>query len=432
MKKLFVFISYLICVFSAASLNAAEILNLKQVVQLNLQNSKEIDQYKKDLEIAQREEKNAYYKFFPSLKFSTSVGWQDSDPQVYQSPWASRIGLNLSENLYDNGVSFNNYQVAQNQLKIAELNLKNKKNELTESIAENFFDYIYKLKKKTALEEQNQIIKKQFLRAEKDYQQGYKSEKDYLRFKTDLSRSAVELNQINGQVKSSKMQLISSLFLPLESIDNYEFSFQESNLFPVDFNAIKISIEEIDFFRIQTYKQKIYDLKKQLSSRDNWPKINFNIDANYYSHDFIKTGESIADNKSMQWQALFTLEYSLWDWGSSSRNAEINQIEIEKGRNDLAIQKILFLKKIEDLYIDIDQNKETYKLSKELYQLEEKNTKNLENGYRSGSVSYLEFNNGLQNLIEARINLINVEFYLQKNQLLLWSYQGNLYEKIQY
>lgn len=416
--------------FSMAALAAPQNLNLSQALKLIEENSLELQQYKKDLQIAEREEKNAYYSFFPSLSFSATHGWHDSRPDIYQSPWASQLGLQLTENLYDNGESYKKYKIAEAHLQKAKLTYNLQRNQLLQDTANKFYEYIYKAKRKSALEEQNDLIQKQFTRAERDYLQGYKSEKDYLRFKTDLSRSQIQVIQVNSDIKKAKLDLILALSLPPESIAEYEFVVaNESDTFN-NFKFEKVLLDSHPQIQVQNLQKQIYDQQSALAERNYWPKINFKAEATYGSSDYIGTGSSFSDNEQTELRALITLEYDLFDWGINHRTQEISLLKISQNRNDLEIQKKNLIQALESLYSEIQQNQEHYKLATQLNQLEQKNVNNLQIGYRSGTVTYLELTTGMQNLINSRISLLNTELDLKKNQFSLWYHQGNIYEKL--
>ena len=107
-------------------------LNLSDAIRYAVEHAPQFDSIKKKISISEAEEKNAFYKFFPSLDLSATHGIQGSDPKlgVPGEPAYSSTALSLTQPLYDNGVSSTGYKAARLTLQQAQLEFNEQKNKL--------------------------------------------------------------------------------------------------------------------------------------------------------------------------------------------------------------------------------------------------------------------------------------------------------------
>jgi outer membrane protein TolC len=88
---------------AATSSSETEKFDLKKAIAFAIENSPTFDSIKRQLSIAQLDEKSAEAKLLPSLDLTATHGILDTSPRSTTSPWSSEFNLGITESLYDNG-----------------------------------------------------------------------------------------------------------------------------------------------------------------------------------------------------------------------------------------------------------------------------------------------------------------------------------------
>ena len=154
------------------------------------------------------------------------------------------------------------------------------------------------------------------------------------------------------------------------------------------------------------------------------------ISSTHGSSNYLFTGVPEWVNRSTSWNALLTLSYNFFDFGTRRRNAEIAAEQASVQANMLTSGLLDLHRDIEKLQLDLRRLAETYRLSEELFKLERSNLMLITNEYRQGKVQYLDYITQLQNFASAKTTYYSSLYELRKGQLAERYHEGSLYEAI--
>lgn len=424
------------CSFSFAQTKALPasrtVFDLKKTVQFAIENSPAFDSPKRELDIATLEEKSAFARQLPSLDLTATHGPQeDSVPGTLASRTKSEFILGLSESLYDNGVTQTNYQIAKIKKQQAELVFENQRNKLSLAVVNAFIKYSLAVKLVEIQEKQFNLIRKQYELISKNYHEGLKTKKDYLRFKTQVSRGEINLLNARSNIETSKQELI-RLIRAGVSKETAVFEFQPLSfeLQPTDLSNSEISVENHKEFAAAQLQKQVNNLTADLTRRKYWPEWHITAGASYSSADYLNTGKSFEDNDRWGWNALLTVKYNFLDWGIRSRDRQVAQLRNSVQDNLLETQMLTLQSDINQLQINLQQMQKNYGLAKELFALETSNIQLIEREYRNGQVAYLDLITGLQDLSDSQVKFFTASADLQSARYNLLFHQGSLYENL--
>lgn len=409
-------------------------MDMRTTVQYAVENAPTLEVSRRQMAISDMQRKNAYSVFLPQLDLSSQHGISDRNPQVAgNNKYVSQLGVTLSENLYDNGISFIKYDSAKITKTIAELSYANDRDKLALSIISQFLQYSLVVRLLEVQKAQYDIVNKQFKSISTLYEQGIKTRRDFLRFKSELRRSQINLQSANTQVETTKADLV-KLIAPTEIIKNTEFSF---NVEPVNLELVKSVPKEkpnLDnhwLFQIARLRSGVFSNDVSIARRSYWPQFFLNGDVSYASSSYWKTGSSFADNDYTAWNALLTVKFNLWDWGIRNRNITI--AKDQKIQQEKTIESSLneFIASNEKLMLNMGLSHNNFLTNQELLGLETESYAFLENEYRNGRATYLDLIIGLRDLLNAKIQLFS-SYYSLRTLLFQYQYhEGKLYEFFQ-
>lgn len=340
------------------------------------------------------------------------------------SPWSDLLALNVSENFYDNGDSFRLMKIADLSRESVRLDLTHRLEKLLLKVATAYYAFSQSVGNLELQKKEIETLRQEFRTIEGRYRQGVNSNRDYLRIKAQLQRSEVDF----ATQKISEEETIQALRVAIgvkEAVDFLAFTPDTQVLANLKFPSL-MAEETIDY-QIAHLQNKISDLKYLTVARQNWPRISLKSGYSYNEPQYI--GPEIPGTSSYwNFQVALFLDYSLWDWGTRSRNVEIadNQRNIENdGQETIRIQVSQDLNKLGS---QISFYKQSFIKSQQILKDEEDVYSSLNRGYRDGKVTYLELITALNDLYAARTQFLNLQFSLLNTRATLAFYQGNLDE----
>lgn len=405
-------------------------LGLREVTSYALHNAPSLDATQRQAIVTQLETKNSFAAFLPSLDVTSSHGVLRNYPQgsPYE-PWSSSFNLALTETLYDNGDTITRYHIATVQEQIADLNLARDRDQLILNVANAFFSLSLARRSLEIQQEQHAVLKLQVELVRDAYRQGVKTRKDYLRFQTQLNRSDIDLLNVRNAVTKAEVDLRRVIGVPLESAEKFDFQLDDSP--PEPERTPVIHVEAHRDYKIAELTRQTADLNTDIVSRKQWPVLGLTAAANYGSTNYLFTGVPEWVNQTKNWNALLTLNYNFFDFGTRRRNTEIAAQQAAIQADSLEGGLLDLRQTIDKLEIDLRQSVQSYYLSQELLKLERTNLALITNEYRQGKVQYLDYINSLQNFASAKATYYSSLYDLRRQQLALHYHEGNLYETVQ-
>lgn len=404
-------------------------MSLKQVIQYGVENSPTMKVTRNTYETKKLERKSSLAAFFPSLDFTAVHGYQDGDPTSTTNPWASTLNLGLTENLYDNGTNMINYDVAQLEEDKAQLVFEKERNAFVLKVLEQYYNNSQSVELYNIQLYQHDILKTQFQSLEGKYRRGEKTRTEYLRFKAQLQRSQLDLVKSQKAIENSLSDLkalIGFVGNEFQVATINPMSDQKANLKPVEKFEIKGHFDS----KIVKKEKLINQLNSRLVERKYYPQVFLTAGISYSNSDYLGGSDDFEGAGQTSWNTLLTLKYNLWDWGTRRRDVSVARLARDSSNSALDIQLNSLESELAKLVVDLNQEKENYKLNQELVKLENDNYKSIEREYRNGQVAFLDLVSAVENLTKAKQSLI--QNYFQLSQLLAdYEYhQGTLYENI--
>jgi outer membrane protein len=408
-------------------------LDLKKTIQYAVAHSPSLEATRREMSISDMNRKNAYSVFLPQLDIGSTHGIRDRDPTLGVNRHVSELGLSLTETLYDNGISFLNYDSAKITKQIAELDYAKERDRLALDISAQFLQYSLVTRLLEVQKTQYDIINKQFNTISSQYKQGVKTRRDYLRFKSELRRSEIQLQNAQTRVMNTRADLI-KLIASTEDVSTTDFQFEPE---PVVVSSVKFvpkekpAVENHWIFRVAKMRSEIFDNDISVARRSYYPNIFLTGGATYGSANYWKTGSDFKDNDFTSWNALLTVNFNLWDWGIRNRNISIAKDRKIQREKNIEADLNEFVAANEKLMANMSLSNSNFLIAQELLTIETDTYAFLESEYRNGRVSYLDLIIGLRDLLSAKNQMFN-SFYDLKTQLLQYKYhQGKLYEEFQ-
>lgn len=412
---------------------SSESLDLKKTLQYAIEHSAEFDSIKNRLAVANMEEKSAFYRHFPSLDLSATHGIEDTEPRSVLAapgvPWTSQTTLSLTQNLFDNGETATKYKIAKLSKAQAELQFQELRNKLTLDIIQQYLILSLNSKYVEIQEKQFAMMTRQYQSVSKDFYQGLKTKKDFLRFKTQVNRIEIDLNTAKNNLEKSKLALLKLI--------GFSTGGENFNFVPIDLERLNTADPTPSFKAQNHFLYRTAELQKEINQanyslvrRKNWPELFLTAAASYGSNQYVQSGRSFSDNDVVSWNALLTLKYNLFDWGIRSRDSEVAFLKTKIQNNDLKISLLGVDTLIKEFEINAAQALRQLNLAKELLKLEKDNLGYLQTEYRNGKVQYLDLVTGYDNLADAEVKYFSAaqEFEFLKYTSLY--HQGKLYEEI--
>lgn len=423
-----IFLLFIINVQTYANSSTVSYLDLRQTIDFALKYSPDFDSNRLNTQVAELEMKNAKANLLPSLDFTSAHGVQDSSPRS-TGPWSSNIGINLSENLFDNGVGRTNLEIAQINKKIFDLQFEDQKNNLCLDVSSLFLNYSLNVKLQKIQEEQFEVISKQFNLISKAYYEGIKTQNDFMRIKTQVSRAEIDLLNSKNNVLKSKQELYKLIGINLKENSPPEFA-------PIDFDSTTKEIPETELAIEDHYRYKIHELQKNVNelnanlvSRKTSPEILISSGIGYGSSNYLGSGQSISSNAILSWNAILKINYNFFDWGIRSNNKEIAEQKKRILNNNSDVSLLTLKSTLVDLKLFTVQAKKNFSLSRELLSLEKHNLDFLEREYRFGKVQYLDLITGLNNYFDAEAKYYASISDLQNTKYKILYHQGKLFNE---
>jgi outer membrane protein TolC len=420
-------------------------LSLREAVEYTLENSPVFDSARKTQSVRELEYKSALAKILPSLDFTTTNGLQNNIPIASttaanpiitsnpSAPWYSSLSLGLTENLYDNGVSLTQIGIAGLNRELAAISYQKTRDDLTLGVVSEFYRFSLATVLLEVRKQQQGMLEKQFRTLTNQYQQGFKTRGDYIRFKTQVQRAEIDRITSENNVIQAEANLRKLLGVSIQAPE------------PPSFDPVKVdrdrkgdgvlpnqppSIEAVYDYRITKIQEEIYGKNVTLVKRNYWPQVSVSSGVNYVNQNYLNSDTPFAAGHQLSWNALVILQYNLWDWGTRKRDVEIAEYNRDIQGNVLSQNLLDINAQITGLMADVARVSKNYSLTQELLKLEEESNRDFEAQYREGKVTYLDLVTELNNLLDAKVQFFTSYFDALNSSAKYKYYEGKLYESL--
>lgn len=399
---------------------------LQDLLLYAIENSFTIMKAKQSKESAEWEEKKAYAAFWPKLKLTSTHGLRNQSPSPFAKDESSTAALTLSQNLWHQGIDYTTLELAQLNKKKAELEYFQKRDQLCLNLTQEFYRYSLLVKSLEIQKNQQKLLNRQLELVSDEYQQGVRSRRDFLRFKSQSLRADLDIQAKIVQVEKSRLTIAAMAGLK-DSIETQEFKTEDST--PPLLDLFKKTTELNNTYEHQLIEMNIRkeDLQQELNLTGLRFTFNFDITAQTNASDYWNTGSNFGDKQQNTLGAYFTFNWTLFDGGeiSATQNQKILQNKMQK--TGLRQEDLNLTSEILKLQKQFLQQKLNFKTSEESLILEQNNFHFIEGEYRQSRASYLDFINGVKDLADAQNRHWNNLFDLKQGIALYHYYRGSLY-----
>lgn len=382
---------------------------MRQAGQKALDNSPTYIAAKSSYELAKLQTQNNRAIFYPSLDLLALHGPQNYHPNPALYPeWTSSTQLIFSESLYDNGESYKHYQIAKLSEEQSQVQFQKAKGQVLLGVVQSYYDWCFSELQLQFTKKYADEIERQFQLASAEFHQGAKTRADFLRFKSQAQRSELDLIDAQKLAVKAAQDLMALIGVSPDSSVQFALLQRPASIH----KKIRSDFTEKDLpeEKILQIKYGISDLEEALVNRRNWPQALITASWQYGSQNYIQTGQSWNDNEGSSWNALLTLKWNLWDWGTRARNEQIQTLQENMDQQDLRKQLLSAEDDLSHFKIDQARNIERQKISTELETNEQINMKQLNSDYHAGRINYLDLITGLANLLDAQSRKLRADF----------------------
>jgi outer membrane protein TolC len=419
-------------VFAINAGNWSMIFDFKSAISHALEHSPSLAAFRRSYEISKLVHKNRKSDFLPSIEIKSDhmVGKNSVSDN---SSIESRLGVELTENLYKNGENITNYKKTKLQQELAFIIQKERRSSLIKSIACDYLDFSLHQEISAIKTKNLSLFKEQYQKALEQYHQGLKPQKDVIRFKSQMQQAEIELLQSRNNVELFRQKLLKDMgYAEGENI------FGEVKFIPVKLASIDTSMlptNQPDLTKQPTYKimllqKEINKLDVSLAKRKYWVQVDLKAGVTYGND--LKSGivSSFGREKELDWQAMLELKYRLLDWGKQKRDISIAVKQGKKEVDDLNQQLLITREGIEDVMLGLELHKRSYKISKELKRSAYKNYLTIDKSYRVGDAEYLDLTEAIKDLFAAKVGYASDRYALEKELYMYYYYIGIIYGKV--
>ena len=408
----------------------SEKLDFRATLKRAIEKSPDYDQLVAAEQNASLSTKNAWASMLPSLDFNIKQGveriggsdYYNSSNTNPHDPWASSMGFDLNEKLYDNGESLRRADIADLNRHIAQLNLRLGRNKILVSVAKAYYDFSSAVVVLNLFKQQSETLKTQFRVIDTRYRQGMSSNRDYLRIKAQVQHADISILNQTYHVQEMKETLKAAIG------DSSDLDFEPYNpkaIEPATMQFPKIDPEATFDFQITHAQEKISDIQYRSAQRAYWPTLDLEGGISYVKPLYGEESIPVIDDPHYTATAMLTLKYNLWDWGTLRRNVEIENNNRRISNDTQERTRIGIRQTLINLWQNSATLTQTFKVSSQILKANEEVYNSLDRGYRDGKVNYIDLISALNELYGSRSDDITLRFNLLKVRADLALYQGN-------
>lgn len=395
--------------------NDPKLFDLSDLLHASITNSLSIKSKQLEIRNAEMRSSNTNAALAPQVDFYASHLYRNSNTtsSATPEPWSNEAGISINENLYDNGKSWRARTNSHIEVSISKLQLLKETQSVLLKTHQYFWDYQTKRSQLVLLQEQTQTLKKQFQQIERAYLQGARSNRDFLRIKTQLQSVNIQQLNLEAEMNTSLQTLLSWLGTDKNlNLDNFDLLKTQMRSFPLT------ASEDLVETKIDRLLEQLENSNFDQENRKLWPELSLQASYGRIWPQYLGAQpESTSTDPQWNLQAKLLLTYRFFDWGLTTRQVQIAE-------NSMQIQKLQRTQKIKDLALRIQNLNQQYKqmfesllISREIEVSSEKAYQALALGYQDGKVSFLELTSAMNESYSAR----SQSLLILKNIILTWA-----------
>lgn len=425
-------IFFLTCISFAGT--GQELLTLENALEIALQNNYGIQVARNDLEISQVNNNLGNAGFLPLVQLN--AGFDNSISDVNQSflngttqerrgavNKTQQLGIEVTWTLFDGFQMFTTRERLRELEKTNKLFLRADIEQTFVRVTQFYYNTVQNKQTLKAFEEAVRLSEERYKLANDKYQVGSYSKTEVLQAEVDLNSDKSQMLRQKVILNNAKITFNQILARGL----NTEFDVQDSLNFESGLNLSTLTQETITNnvnLKILKANQNVQMLSYKEIQAERYPRIDLRTGYNL-NRAQLQSGFLIS-NRLNAFHYGLVLSYPLYNGSQLTRRLQVAKINLNS-------TEIILKDTTTRLEQRVSQVFNNYTLSKELLSLEENNLKVAERNYelakdqyKLGVIPSLELRVAQNNLIQAKLRLVNVQFDIKNSETELKRLSGNL------
>ncbi len=347
----------------------AQVLTLDDCIQMAKQNNLSLQQSLLEIERCRQNLRDANSLFWPEIGFSSNYRKSGSIQENAQGNFST--GLNAQYTIYKGGSIRAGSKIAQNRIKIAELNHRQKENEIVLAVKQAFFKILHAQEQIALI---NTILRRRqenLTLIKLNYTAGRESQANLLLAEANLEQTKYELTRTELNQKLAQQALAQLLNY---HTDEFSIVYQETLIdFPEVESLLEIAKNQRPESISQIINQEINHLQKIQAISNYLPHVAISSSYGVSGENFLKQNDN--------WSVGIGLSLTIFN--GLSTPSKVKQADIGIKQNALRLQEI-----INSIEAEVQQTYADWLMAKQNLEVSRKSLTATENAYQLTKLQY--------------------------------------------
>lgn len=404
--------------------------NLEEIINIAIKNNTDIQISKIKVDDKNNDIQNSRSSYLPTVSLSADTTKHNIETSGIKTNGDSQsITLSANQLLYDFDKSTNQIDSATHNFDASKKELESTVSSIVLNVKKAYYDILNKQALIKIANESVKIDELQLYQANEYYKAKVKTKIDVTNAQLQLSNSKIKLLKSQFNLKKSETKLISLLGEENITIDNIKFDMKtilnktQNDTYNLDklLNQAKQNRSEILMYN---YLLKAVSKSYESSKSDFYPSINLSTSYKDSNSNNIASLETTQSNIGvyLKWEI-----FSGFRTTAKKREA-FNQIKNIKEK--LKQQKLNIMQNVTSAYFEVEQNRQSIKLSFLNVDLAQQNLELAQQRYINGLNSLVELNSAKLDFITAKNDFINQYYDYKVSQAVLEYEIGSIYKRL--
>lgn len=432
MKRLFIFVAFLLFVFASS---AQQKWTLEQCINYALENNIVIKQYQINTQYRENEFDQAKYNQLPSVSASASQGVNFGRSETLEGTFDNYTRANTSADIGANiliwrgGTIKNTIKQNEYSLKASLEELQKAKDDIALNIASAYLEILFAQELIAVSENQVEQSKQQIDRSKQLVEAGTLAQGALLEAEAQLAREELELVNSKNNLRLAYLNL--AQILELEDYSDFEIiapqipELKAQMTLANSKNVYNKAVEIRPEIKSVEYNLKQAQVQLDIAKGARLPTLSAyaGISNNYLAYENAPSfSDQFANNVSEN--IGLSLNIPIFSKFQNRTNINNSKLQITNTQLDLENAKKNLRRQIEQAYVNALGAHERYSANKAAVQSMEESFRYIEEKFSVGRVNPVEYNDAKTNLAIAQSNLLQAKYDFIFRSKILDFYNG--------
>ncbi len=413
---------------------AAEKITLTEAVEILIEENRELENSRKDIENAEADIGLAFRSFFPTITLDSTYTKVDEGRSEITGLESNNSGefnfirsegsdttysnsLRLTQPIWYGNEILLNKDIAEYRIEAERANYESLLEDKIYSLIQSYYG-VLQAEGVMGIRDEALVIANEHLRiVENNFEAGLVIKQDLLQSQIEQRRAQEEL-----QAAENNLKIVKRRFKQLITSDE-EYKLQRPEIqldLTLDQNELyKTALENSNQLLALELNKKIVEVNKRIKDIPQRPRININGAYNW-------EGEKFFDEES--WSVSITGSIPLYDGGKSKIESEKQQKEIEKINNSIKdLLKNIDIE-VEDTLLNVEELNNKIELAKLSLENAEENLEIANKSYQAGVAKNIDVINAQSTYRQEKISLLQTEYNYEIEKFRVLYESGRLSE----